>query len=69
MCTMNIDSNNAVIGVTIWPDALERMDYEESDFVSMKNRVIAINGVVKFEKFKGKKVIQTNDKSKLYIIS
>jgi len=64
MLNMQIDSNNNMIGVTLWPDIWEPMD---EDMMGLKNRIVAINGRVKT--FAGKKSLNSDKNSKLYIIS
>lgn len=64
MLNLQIDSNNNMIGVTLWPDIWEPMD---EDMMALKNRIVAINGRVKT--FAGKKTLNSDKNTKLYIIS
>lgn len=66
MVNVNIDCNNTIIPVTLWPDAVDRLPESISEY---KNRVVAICGQVKKDKFKNQKVLYSTDKTKIYIIS
>lgn len=66
MVNVNIDCNNTIIPVTLWPDAVEKLPENISEY---KNRVVAICGQVKKDKFKNQKVLYSTDKTKIYIIS
>lgn len=66
MVSVNIDCNNTIIPVTLWPDAVERLPENISEY---KNRVVAISGRVKKDKFKNQKVLYSDDRTKIYIIS
>lgn len=64
--TINIDSNNAIIPIMVWPDSWESTGEQSS---SLQNKVIAINGKVKFDNFKGGKMLFSFEKTRLFIIS
>jgi hypothetical protein len=66
MCTLNIDCNNTIIPVLMWPDAFEKIGEEISN---LKGCIIAVNGIVKNDKFKNEKKIISNNRTKLYVIS
>lgn len=66
MVNVNIDCNNTIIPVTLWTDAVEKLTENISEY---KNRVVAICGQVKKDKFKNQKVLYSTDKTKIYIIS
>lgn len=65
MCTLNVDCNNTIIPVLVWPDAFEKFD---EDVEKLKGRVIAVNGNVSKDKFKNEKKLYSNNKTKLYVI-
>ena len=64
--TFNLDSNNTIIPVTLWPDAYERIGERLED---IRGKVICVNGRVKKDKFRGLKTLFSDDRTKLYIIS
>lgn len=64
-CSLQIDSNNNVIQITLWPDCFEKI---QEDMMSLKNKNIAVNGVVKIDKWRGVKTLYSTDKTKLYIV-
>lgn len=66
MVSVNIDCNNTIIPVTLWPDAVERLPENIENY---KNRVVAISGRVKKDKFKNQKVLYSDDRTKIYIVS
>lgn len=66
MCSMNLDCNNTIIAVTFWPDAYEKLSESALD---LRGRVICINGRVKKDKWKGQRVLYSDERTKLYIIS
>lgn len=66
MCTLQIDCNNTIIPILLWPDAYEKLP----DTVdNMKGMIIAICGEIKKDKFVNEKKIYSNTKTKVYIIS
>lgn len=66
MVSVNIDCNNTIIPVTLWPDAVERLP---EPIETYKGRVVAISGRVKKDKFKNQRVLYSDDRTKIYIIS
>jgi len=66
MCTLNIDCNNTIIPVLMWPDAFEKIDEE---IANLKGCIVAINGIVENDKFKNEKKLMSTSKTKLYIVS
>lgn len=70
MCSMQIDSNNSIINLVIWPDAYENIirNVENGDMLNVKGKVICISGVVRKDKFRNVKTLYSNANSKLYVI-
>lgn len=66
MCMMNIDVNNTIIPVLLWPDAFEKIKSSMSD---LKDRVIALSGIVDKDKFKNERKLYSNFRTKLYILN
>ena len=66
MGNLQIDCNNTIINITMWPDAYERYRNEIEDY---KNGIISVSGIVKKDKFKGVKTLYSCDSTKLYLIS
>lgn len=67
MCSLQIDCNNTIIQATIWPDAWSRLD---EDAAGLRNKVIAVNGIVKKDKYRGVKTLYSDSiKTKLYIVN
>lgn len=66
MCTLNIDCNNTIIPVILWPDAYEKIG---EDIANLKGCVIALNGFVEKDKWKNEKKLISNNRTKLYILS
>lgn len=66
MGSLQIDCNNTIINITMWPDAYEIYRNEIEDY---KNGIIAVSGIVKKDKFKGVKTLYSCDSTKLYLIS
>lgn len=66
LVTFNLDSNNTIIPVTLWPDAYERIGERLED---IRGKIICVNGRVKKDKFRGLKTLFSDDRTKLYIIS
>ena len=64
MCQIQIDCNNTIIEMIIWPDSYEKIE----EISELKNRNIAISGVVKNDKFRNKKILHSNMRTRLYII-
>ena len=71
MCSMQIDSNNSIIGITAWPDTYENIirDVENGDMLNVKGKVICISGIIRKDKFRNQKMLFTNQNSKMYIMS
>lgn len=71
MCSMQIDSNNSIIGVTIWPDAYENIirDVENGDLLNVKGKVICINGTVRKDKFRNQKMLFSNQSTRMFVIN
>lgn len=66
MCTLNIDCNNTIIPVLLWPDAYEKIP-EPID--TLKGMTIALCGDVKKDKFKNEKKLYSNARTKIYVLS
>ncbi len=66
MCTLNIDCNNTIIPILLWPDAYERIG---EDIANLKGCIVALSGVVEKDKWKNEKKLMSNNKTKLYVIS
>lgn len=65
MCTLNIDCNNTIIPVLLWPDAYERIE----NVAELKGCTVAINGIVEKDKFKNERKLKSTFATRLYIIS
>lgn len=65
MASLQIDCNNTIISIVIWPDCLERMT---EDIEELKGSVIAISGIVKKDKFRNEKRLYSDSSTKLYIL-
>ncbi len=66
MCTLNIDCNNTIVPVLLWPDAYEKIP-EPID--TLKGMTIALCGDVKKDKFKNEKKLYSNARTKIYVLS
>jgi DNA polymerase III alpha subunit len=66
MCTVNIDCNNTIIPVLLWPDAYENIG---EDISQLKGCTVVINGVIEKDKFKNERKLISTNRTKLYIIS
>lgn len=66
MCTLNVDCNNTLIPILLWPDAYEKLP---EPIEQMKNLTVAICGEVKKDKFKNEKKMYSNSRTKIYILS
>lgn len=66
MCTINIDCNNTIIPVLLWPDAYEKITENIED---LKGSTVAINGIVEKDKFKNEKKLMSTFKTRLYLIT
>ena len=71
MCSFQIDSNNTIIGVTVWPDAYENIirDVENGDLLNVKGKVICINGTVRKDKFRNQKMLFSNQNTRMFVIN
>ena len=65
MCTIQIDCNNTIIAVLLWPDAYEKIGENIED---LKGMTVALSGVVKKDKFKNEKKIYSDAHTRLYVI-
>lgn len=65
MCTIQIDCNNTIIPILIWPDIYEKYKDEIEDY---NGAVVAFSGEVKKDKFRNEKKIYSNASSRLYLI-
>lgn len=65
MCTLNVDCNNTIIPVLLWPDAYERIE----NVAELKGCTVAINGVVEKDKFKNERKLKSISTTRLYVIS
>ena len=66
MCICNIDCNNTIIPIVMWPDAYNNIPEPIED---LKDMIIVISGVINKDKFKGVKTLYCNSNSKLYVLS
>ena len=66
MCTLQIDCNNTIIPILLWPDAYEALP-EPVD--QLKGMTVVICGRVKKDKFKNEKKLYSDSKTRLYILS
>jgi len=63
MAALKIECNNELIVFLLWPDMYE---YLNEDWAKIKGKHIAINGIVK--KYKENKTVNSNDRTRLFII-
>lgn len=66
MCTLQIDCNNTIIPILLWPDAYEALSESVED---LKGCTVAISGIVKKDKFKNEKKIYSDSHTRLYVIN
>jgi DNA polymerase-3 subunit alpha len=66
MCTLQIDCNNTIISILLWPDAYEALSESVED---LKGCTVAISGIVKKDKFKNEKKIYSDSHTRLYVIN
>ena len=66
MCTLNIECNNTIIPILLWPDAYEKVD---EDIASLKGAIITLSGIVEKDTWKHEKKLMSNNRTKLYVIS
>lgn len=70
MIQLSIDSNNTVLLVTLWPDAVDKFNLDDSNYIDFfKEKIMAVNGIVKMDKFKGQKCIYSTNKTKIILLS
>jgi DNA polymerase-3 subunit alpha len=71
MCSLQIDSNNSIIPIVVWPDFYSELvkDVDNNDLLNAKGKVICINGVVKRDKFRNQKTLYSTASTRMYIIS
>jgi DNA polymerase III alpha subunit len=70
MGSLQIDCNNTIISITIWPDAYTTVLKDMGgNMLDVKGKVICINGVVRKDKFRNQKMLFSNPMTKMYIIS
>lgn len=65
MCTLNIDCNNTIVPVLLWPDAYENIP---EPIETLKGMTIALCGDVKKDKFKNEKKLYSNARTKIYVV-
>ena len=65
MCTIQIDCNNTIIPILIWPDIYEKYKDEIEDY---NGAMVAFSGEIKKDKFRNEKKIYSNASSRLYLI-
>lgn len=66
MCTIQVDCNNTIIPILLWPDAYERIP---EPIEQIKGLTIAICGEVKKDKFKNEKKLYSTARTKMYILA
>lgn len=70
MCSLQIDCNNTVISITMWPSEYSHVLRDVGgDMLAIKGKVICISGTVKKDKFRNQKMLFSNTSTKLYVIS
>ena len=65
MLSLQLDCNNTIIPITLWPDAYQRIGEKGED---LKGQIIAISGDVKRDKFKNEKAIFSNSNTRVFLI-
>jgi DNA polymerase III subunit alpha len=65
MCTIELDCNNTLIPILLWPDAYEKLP---EPVEQLKGCTVAINGEVKNDKFKNEKKIYSMSSTRLYVL-
>lgn len=66
MCSIQIDCNNTIIPVLLWPDAYEKIDTPIED---LKGLTVAINGRIRRDKFKKEKTLYSDARTKVYTVA
>lgn len=70
MGSLQIDCNNTIISITVWPDAYNTVLKDMGgNMLDVKGKVICINGVVRKDKFRNQKMLFSNPMTKMYVIS
>jgi DNA polymerase-3 subunit alpha len=69
MCNIQIDSNNAILNITVWPDAYVNIVKSVENMMDIKGKVICISGIAKKDKFRNQKTLYSNNNTRLYIIN
>lgn len=71
MCNLQVDCNNTVIPITLWPDGYEAVirEVENGNLLDVKGKVICISGVVRKDKFRNQKTLYSNSSTRMYVIS
>jgi DNA polymerase-3 subunit alpha len=65
MCNLKLDCNNMVIPITFWDDAYQKLP---CDVDLLKNKLIAVSGVVKKDKFTNERRVYSNTSSRVYLL-
>ena len=65
MCTIQLDCNNTIIPIVLWPDAYESIP---DSMERLKGAMVAVNGRVKRDKFKNEKKLYSDSRTKVYLI-
>lgn len=65
MCNLQIECNNTIIPVLLWPSEYVEMREEIED---LKGSVLAINGIVKKDKFRNEKKLYSDKHTKYYVL-
>lgn len=65
MCSLNVDCNNTIIPVILWPDAYEKTERGEI----LKDCIVAVNGIVGNDKYRNIKTLYSSSKTRLYIVT
>jgi DNA polymerase-3 subunit alpha len=68
MASISIESNNTIILMVVWPDALEVLRKQLFELNDSK-KIIAISGAIKFDTYRGRNVFFTTKETKIYEIS
>lgn len=70
MCSIQVDCNNTIIAVTVWPDAyINVLKDAGGNMLDIKGKVICISGTVRKDKFRNQKALFSNPTTRLYVIS
>lgn len=66
--SLQLENNIDVINATLWSDAYKRLTDGGFDPEDYKGHIVAINGVVTTDKFRGGKVLYSSSMTKIYIV-